>query len=56
MFTDFDKALVAAVLSILSILALVFDWNLKWISEEGITAVIAIVTPLLVYFVPNKET
>jgi hypothetical protein len=56
MFTELDKALVAVVLGILSILALVFDWNLKWISEEGIMAVIAVLTPLLVYLVPNKGT
>jgi hypothetical protein len=49
-----DKALVAAILGVLSILSLVFGWHLQWITEEGITAVIAILTPILVYLVPNR--
>lgn len=54
MFTDMDKALVAAILGVLSILSIAFGWHLTWITEEGILAVIAIITPIIVYLVPNR--
>ncbi len=54
MFTTLDKALVALVMGILSILNIVFKVNIG-LSPETISAIIAAVTPLLVYFIPNKK-
>lgn len=53
MFTTFDKALVALVMAALSILNLKFGINLG-LDETTVTAIIAAITPLLVYLWPNK--
>ena len=53
MFTSFDKALVALVMALLSILNLKFGISLG-LDEATVTAIIAALTPLFVYFWPNK--
>jgi hypothetical protein len=55
MFTTLDKALTAAILGILSIVTLVFHVTLPgFLSADTITGIIAAITPLLVFIVPNK--
>jgi hypothetical protein len=54
MFTSFDKALVAVVMGLLSISKIVFGWNIG-LSEEAVLGIIAAVTPILVWLVPNKS-
>lgn len=54
MFTAIDKALVALVMGALSLMNLVFGWNLG-VSPETVSAIIAAVTPFLVYFIPNRS-
>lgn len=54
MFTTLDKALVALVMGILSILNLVFGVNLG-LDPATVSTVIAALTPFLVYFIPNKK-
>ena len=57
MFTSFDKALVALVLALLSIINLV--WGIDWfdhITEESIGVIIAVLMPLLVYLIPNLRS
>ena len=54
MFTSLDKALAALVMGLLSILNLVFGWNIG-LAPETVSAVIAALTPLIVYLVPNKK-
>ena len=53
MFTSLDKALVAVVMGILSILNLKFGFNIG-IDPTVVSSVIAALTPLLVYIIPNK--
>lgn len=53
MFTSFDKALVALVMAVLSILNLKFGINLG-LDEATVAAIIAAITPFLVYLWPNK--
>lgn len=53
MFTTFDKALVALIMSLLSLLNLVFGVDLG-VSPEVVTAIVTAITPILVYLVPNK--
>jgi hypothetical protein len=53
MFTTFDKALVALVMGALSIANLWFGIDFG-ISPDTITTVIAALTPVLVWFFPNK--
>ncbi len=54
MFTTVDKALVALIMGVISILNLVFGINIG-IAPETVSAIIAAITPLLVYLIPNKK-
>lgn len=53
MFTSIDKALVAIVMAVIYILNTYFGFHLG-VSEQLLNTIVAIVTPLLVYLVPNK--
>lgn len=53
MFTTIDKALVALVMGVLSILNLKFGFNLGF-EENTISAIIGVLTPFLVWFTPNR--
>jgi purine-cytosine permease-like protein len=54
MITELDKAIVAAVMAMLSILTLVFGFNFAHITEGQIVGVLALLTPVFVWLVPNK--
>ncbi len=56
MFTSIDKALVALVMAILYILHSVAGVNLPFLTEDTVSTAIGLLTPLLVYIVPNKKT
>lgn len=54
MFTTIDKALIALVMSVLSIINLV--WGIEWFggrAEEVVGVVLLLLTPVLVYLFPN---
>lgn len=54
MFTTIDKALVAAVMGLIFILqtnGLVLP---EFLTEDWITSLIGVATPVVVYFFPNK--
>jgi len=53
MFTSFDKALVALIMGVLSVANLWFGVDLG-ITPDAVTAVIAMLTPIIVWFIPNK--
>lgn len=53
MFTSFDKALVGVIMGGLFILNSVFGINLGF-TEAQVGAVIGVITPILIYFIPNK--
>jgi hypothetical protein len=55
MFTAMDKALVAMVMGLLFILQTYTGFNLSWITAEQVSTIIGLLTPLLVYWVPNKK-
>ncbi len=55
MITSIDKALVAVIMGLLSILNLKFGFNLG-IDEATVSAIIAAVTPFLVWLTPNKQS
>lgn len=50
-----DKAWVALIMGLLSIASLHFGWNLG-LTEENVAAAIALLTPFVVWLVPNKTT
>lgn len=55
MFTSIDKAIVAAVMGLLFILQ-TSGINIPiWFSEDWVTTVIGVLTPILIWFIPNKE-
>lgn len=56
MFTSLDKALVALVMAVLAILNQAFGLATpSFMTEGNVTLIIAAITPLLVYIVPNKS-
>jgi hypothetical protein len=56
MFTEYDKALAALALAVLSILNLLWGIDLFGAhTEEVIGVIIAVAIPILVWFIPNKQ-
>lgn len=55
MFTSVDKALVALVMGALYVATSFGVMVPAWASQTSIESVIGILTPILVYFVPNKK-
>lgn len=53
MFTTMDKAIVAMIMGALFILSSVFGINLGF-TEAQVAAVVGVLTPILVYLIPNK--
>jgi hypothetical protein len=54
MFTSIDKAIVAMVMGLLFILQTYFGLNTSWISQETVATLIGLLTPVLVWAIPNK--
>ena len=56
MYSTFDKALVACVMGILGVVGVI--WHPVNISSDTIATVVSILTPVLVYLIPNvpKDT
>lgn len=57
MFTSIDKALVAAVLSIASIINLIwgvdiFGWGVH--TEQTVGTIISVILPIIVWLIPNR--
>jgi hypothetical protein len=54
MYTQFDKALIALALAVLSILNLLWGIDLFGVhTEEAVGIVIAVLIPILVWWFPN---
>jgi len=56
MFTSIDKALVALIMGVLFIVQTYTGFNLSWLSHDTVTTVIGLLTPVLVWAIPNKTT
>jgi uncharacterized membrane protein YwaF len=54
MFTSIDKALVALVMAVLFMLNYFLGINIPFLSQDTVTTAISLLTPILVYFVPNR--
>ncbi len=54
MISSFDKAIVAVIGAILFFLDRAFGVNLGFIDEGTISAIAAVVTPVLVWLLPNR--
>jgi len=55
MFTSVDKALIAVVMAVIYLLNTFAGLHLG-VSEEFLNTVIAVITPILVYLIPNKPS
>jgi hypothetical protein len=56
MYTQFDKALIALLLAVLSILNLLWGIDLFGAhTEEAVGVIIAVLMPVLVWWFPNKQ-
>lgn len=54
MFTQIDKAVAAAILAIVSIIALAGGLT-ETLTEEWVAGIVAVLTPIIVWLVPNKS-
>ena len=55
MFTSIDKALIAAVMGILFIIQTFTGFSLPWMTQDTGATVIGLLTPILVWAIPNKS-
>ena len=56
MFTTLDKALVALIMGLLFIIQTYTGLSTSWISQETVATIIGLITPVLVWAIPNKST
>jgi len=56
MFTSIDKAIVGFIMGAISLAAYFGIAIPDWLNETAVASVAATLTPILVYFVPNKTT
>ena len=54
MFTASDKAYVAAIMAVLLIIETFTGWSLG-ITEEWVITILAVITPIIVWLVPNAK-
>jgi hypothetical protein len=54
MFTTIDKALVAMIMGILFIVQTYTGFSTSWISAETVSTIVGLITPILVWAIPNK--
>ena len=55
MFTSIDKALAAAIMGILFIVQTYTGFSLSWLTPETVSNIIGLITPVLVWAIPNKK-
>ena len=55
MFSSIDKALVAAIMGLLFIIQTYTGFSLSWISAETVSTIVGLITPVLVWAIPNKK-
>ncbi len=54
-FTSIDKALVAAIMGILFIVQTYTGIRFSWATPDTIATIIGLLTPVLVWAIPNKK-
>jgi len=53
---QYAKAIAAGVMALATVLAIVFNAELPtWLTEEWVIGVLAILTPFVVLFTPNRR-
>lgn len=54
MFTSIDKALVALIMGVLFIIQTYTGFSTAWIAPETVATIVGLITPVLVWAIPNK--
>ena len=54
MFTQLDKAIAAAIMAVISVIALAGGLA-DTLTEEWVAGVVAVLTPILVWLIPNRH-
>ena len=52
--TGSNKAIVAAIMSVLAVIDQIFGISFPGISEAWVTSLIVLLTPFLVWLIPNR--
>lgn len=55
MFTSIDKALVALIMGVIFIVQTYTGFSLSWVTAETVSTIVGLLTPVLVWAVPNKQ-
>ena len=55
MFTSIDKALVALIMGLLFIVQTYTGFSTSWIPQETVATIVGLITPVLVWAIPNKK-
>ena len=55
MFTTIDKAIVAAIMGLVFILSQSGVDIPAWFTEDWLTTLIGVLTPIVVWWIPNKK-
>lgn len=55
MFTSIDKALVAAIMGILFVVQTYTGFSTSWITADTVSTIVGLITPVLVWAIPNKK-
>jgi hypothetical protein len=55
MFTSIDKALTALVMGLLFIIQTYTGFSLGWLTPDTVATIIGLITPVLVWAIPNKK-
>lgn len=56
MFTSIDKALVALIMGLLFVVQTYTGFSTSWISQETVATLVGLLTPVLVWAIPNKQS
>jgi hypothetical protein len=52
---EYSKAIAAAVVAVLALIEIFFGWDLG-IGEEWVLSILAVLGPIVVWLVPNRQT
>jgi hypothetical protein len=55
MFTSIDKALTALIMGLLFIIQTYTGFSVAWLTPDTIATIIGLLTPVLVWAIPNKK-
>lgn len=55
MFTTIDKALTALIMAVLWLVQYFTGWTVPGVDEGVVATLLGLLSPLLVYLVPNKK-